>query len=93
MAIILVLKNLFLSIRLLLYGINEINKYLTPNTHALDETKEVIEEAKWDELTTMEVLRLRKYISPLDTSTTDTQWNAMEKMANDIERNKDHEIK
>ena len=54
---------------------------------------EVIEEAKWDELTTMEVLRLRKYISPLDTSTTDTQWNAMEKMANDIERNKDHEIK
>ncbi len=54
---------------------------------------EQIEESKWDNLKTMEVLRLRKYISPLDTSTTDAQFNRMEKMAEDIERNKDNEIK
>ena len=54
---------------------------------------EQVQEAKWNELTTMEVLRLRKYVSPLDTSTTDAQFNKMEKMAEEIERNKDHEIK
>ena len=44
---------------------------------------------KWQKLKTVEVLRLRKYISPLDTKTTVKQVENMEKQAELLERNED----
>lgn len=44
---------------------------------------------KWKSLQTKEVLRLREYISPLDTKTTLTQIQKMEKDAEALERNED----
>lgn len=45
--------------------------------------------AKWKKLTTKEVLRLRPYISPLDTKTTDRQIENMENEIKKLERNED----
>lgn len=45
---------------------------------------------RWDNLKTMEVLRLRQYVSPLDTETTENQIKNMITQANKLEsRNKD----
>lgn len=46
---------------------------------------------KWQKLTTVEILTLRKYISPLDTKTTEQQIKNMEIEAEELERNKDNE--
>ena len=49
----------------------------------------IIETKKWQKLQTVEVLRLRKYISPLDSKTTVQQTDNMEKKIDQLERNKD----
>lgn len=53
----------------------------------------IIKTAKWSNLQTTEVLRLRQYVSPLDTKTTEKQVRAMDKLAEKLERNEDYEIK
>lgn len=54
----------------------------------------VLSTAKWSKLQTYEVLRLKKYISPLDTATTPQQKEKMLELAKKIkERNNDNEIK
>lgn len=50
----------------------------------------VIQTKKWKNLKTNEVLRLRKYISPLDTATTKDQTDKMKLKAQTLERNKDN---
>ena len=44
---------------------------------------------KWRALKTKEILKLKPYISPLDTKTTEQQINAMEREIEKLERNKD----
>lgn len=44
---------------------------------------------RWDRLQTKEVLRLRPYISPLDTKTTEAQIEEMQRKANKLKRNED----
>lgn len=51
----------------------------------------VIETKKWRQLTTKEVLRLREYVSPLDTKTTPQQIKTMEREIAKLERNNDNE--
>lgn len=49
----------------------------------------LISTAKWKKLKTNKVLRLREYISPLDTKTTELQVNKMEENIKKLERNED----
>ena len=44
---------------------------------------------KWQKLTTKEVLRLRPYISPLDTKTSEAQVEEMQRKADKLKRNED----
>lgn len=50
----------------------------------------ILNTKKWRKLKTKEVLRLRKYISPLDTKTTIDQVRKMENEADKLERNDDN---
>lgn len=51
--------------------------------------EKILKTAKWKKLQTVEVLRLRKYISPLDTKTKPQQITAMINEAEKLERNED----
>lgn len=51
--------------------------------------EKILKTAKWKKLQTVEVLRLRKYISPLDTKTKPQQITTMINEAEKLERNED----